>query len=92
MTATTTTGASLVNVVRSEWIRIWRPSIRYGGIGLMAGFAALISVFIYTSLADPSAAPGPGGGPTTAADSCHPPNGAPSLTALVGQHLSIDPK
>ena len=34
---------------RSEFIRIWRPAYFYGGFGLMAGFAALISVFIYTA-------------------------------------------
>lgn len=72
MTATTTaapnTSTGLINVVRSEWIRIWRPSFRYGGIGIMAGFAALISVFIYTSLDEPGAAVGPAGGGTTKAD------------------------
>jgi ABC-2 type transport system permease protein len=34
---------------RSEFIRIWRPAYFYGGFGAMAGFAALISVFIYTA-------------------------------------------
>jgi hypothetical protein len=34
---------------RSEFIRIWRPSYIYGGFGAMAGFSALISVFIYTA-------------------------------------------
>lgn len=33
----------------SELIRIWRPSFLFGGIGVMAGFAALISIFIFTS-------------------------------------------
>ena len=59
---------SLVNTVRSELIRIWRPSFLYAGIGIMAVFAVLISVFIYMSLADPGAAIGPGLGATTAAD------------------------
>jgi ABC-2 type transport system permease protein len=34
---------------RSELIRIWRPSFLFGGIGVMAGFAALVSIFIFTS-------------------------------------------
>ena len=34
---------------RSELIRVWRPSFLYGGIGVMAGFAALVSIFIFTS-------------------------------------------
>jgi ABC-2 type transport system permease protein len=34
---------------RSELIRIWRPSFLLGGIGAMAGFAALVSIFIFTS-------------------------------------------
>lgn len=61
----------LVNTVRSEWIRTWRPSFRYGGFGVLAFFSVLISYFIYSSLADPSAdagPQGPRGGPTTAAD------------------------
>ena len=33
---------------RSELIRIWRPRF-FGGIGLMAAFAGLVSVFIFTS-------------------------------------------
>jgi hypothetical protein len=34
---------------RSELIRIWRPSFLFGGIGVMSGFAALISFFIFTA-------------------------------------------
>jgi hypothetical protein len=34
---------------RSEFIRIWRPAFFYGGFGLMAAFAALVSIFIYTA-------------------------------------------
>lgn len=64
----------MIQVVRSEFIRIWRPSFRYGGIGVMAGFAALISVFIFTSLdsTTDTAAPGPGGAFATAADIAQP--------------------
>ena len=49
----------LINTIRSEWIRIWRPSFRYGGFGVLAFFSVLISYFIYSSLADRSAAAGP---------------------------------
>jgi hypothetical protein len=34
---------------RSELIRIWRPAFFIGGFGVMAGFAALVSIFIYTA-------------------------------------------
>ncbi len=44
----------MIQIVRSEFIRIWRPSFRYGGIGLMAGFAAMISIFIFTSANEPA--------------------------------------
>lgn len=63
----------MISVVRSELIRIWRPSFRYGGIGVMVAFAALISIFIFTSLddADVAAPRGPGGF-TTAQDISQP--------------------
>ncbi len=35
----------MMSVVRPELIRIWRLTFRYGGIGLMAGFVAVISVW-----------------------------------------------
>ena len=44
---------NMFNAVRSEWIRIWRPTFRYGAIGTLAVFAATISYFIYSSLLDP---------------------------------------
>jgi hypothetical protein len=34
---------------RSEFIRIWRPAFFIGGFCVMAGFAALVSIFIYTA-------------------------------------------
>ncbi|MFK7919858.1 MAG: hypothetical protein AB8G14_17415 [Ilumatobacter sp.] len=58
----------MTGIVRSEWIRIWRPSFRYGGIGVLAAFSVLISLFIYSSLSDASTNTGPGFGATTAAD------------------------
>jgi hypothetical protein len=42
---------------RSEFIRIWRPAYFYGGFGAMAGFAALISIFIYTAATTGPAVP-----------------------------------
>jgi hypothetical protein len=54
------------NVFRSELIRIWRPSFLFGGIGTMAGFAALVSIFIFTSaknapaISHPPVGQGPG--------------------------------
>jgi hypothetical protein len=54
------------DLLRSELIRIWRPSFLVGGIGTMAGFAALVSIFIFTSaknapaVTQPSIGQGPG--------------------------------
>lgn len=53
------------SVVRSELIRIWRPTFLLGGIGVMAAAAALVSVFIYTSAEDVPPTSGPTGGPST---------------------------
>jgi len=38
-----------MRVFRSEFIRIWRPAFFIGGFGVMAGFAALVSIFIFTA-------------------------------------------
>jgi ABC-2 type transport system permease protein len=62
----------MMSVVRSEFIRIWRPTFRYGGIGIMAGFAGMISVFIYMSLGSSDQVGPPGGGVTTVADIAQP--------------------
>jgi ABC-2 type transport system permease protein len=78
----------MMSVVRSELVRIWRPTFRYGGIGLMAGFAAMISVFIYTSLGDTEAAIPGGGGVTTAADIAQP-GGMLSAVGSVGSLAGI---
>ena len=59
---------NMVNAVRSEWIRIWRPTFRYGAIGTPAVFAATISYFIYSSLSDAGSAETRRPGATTAAD------------------------
>jgi hypothetical protein len=47
------------DAVRSELIRIWRPSFLFGGIGTMAGFAALVSIFIFTAAKNAPAVPQP---------------------------------
>ena len=59
---------NMFNAVRSEWIRIWRPTFRYGAIGTLAVFAATISYFIYSSLPDPGSAETRRPGATTTAD------------------------
>jgi ABC-2 type transport system permease protein len=78
----------MIPVVRSELIRIWRPTFRYGGIGLMTGFAAMISVFIYTSLGSTEARIPGGGGVTTAADIAQP-GGMLSALGSVGSLAGI---
>lgn len=54
----------MIRIVRSELIRIWRPSFQYGGIGAMAGFGAMISILIFTTATDaaPTAQAGRGRG------------------------------
>ena len=47
-----------MHTFRSELIRIWRPAF-FAGIGLMALFAALVSIFIFMSAEDPTAASPP---------------------------------
>jgi ABC-2 type transport system permease protein len=52
-----------MHTLRSELIRIWRPAF-FAGIGLMALSAAIVSIFIFTSAEDPTAAsPSAGEGP-----------------------------
>ena len=62
----------MIQIVRSEWIRIWRPSFRYGGIGAMAGFGALISVFVFTANDSAETTTGPGDGFGSAVDISQP--------------------
>jgi len=45
-----------MHAFRSELIRIWRPEF-YAGIGVMALFAALVSIFIFTSAEEARIAP-----------------------------------
>jgi ABC-type transport system involved in multi-copper enzyme maturation permease subunit len=47
---------------RSELIRIRRPAFLFGGIGLMAVFAGVVSIFIFTSAERAPAAPKAGQG------------------------------
>jgi ABC-2 type transport system permease protein len=51
------------NAFRSELIRIWRPSFLLGGVGVMAGFAAMVSIFIFTSAKTPTVSSPPALGP-----------------------------
>ena len=48
---------------RSELIRIRRPAFLLGGIGLIALFAGIVSIFIFTSAENAPAAPQAGQGP-----------------------------
>ena len=50
----------MIATIKSELIRIKRPSFMYGGWGIMAGFAALISFFVFESAADAAGRTGPG--------------------------------
>jgi ABC-2 type transport system permease protein len=79
----------MIPVVRSEFIRIWRPTLRYGGIGLMAGFAVMISVFIYTSLGSADQAMQPGGGPGVAVADVAQPGGMLAALGSVGSLAGI---
>ena len=60
---------------RSELIRIRRPAFLFGGIGLMAVFAGVVSIFIFTSAENAPAAPsqaGQGAGAYTVAEIASP--------------------
>ena len=60
---------------RSEFIRIWRPAFFIGGFGVMAGFAALVSIFIYTAAKSGTTLPptaGAGAGFATIGQIAHP--------------------
>lgn len=71
---------------RSELIRIWRPAFLYGGIGLLALFAALVSVFIFTSAKNSavgaSGPPGQGRGSITVAELASPGGFLTALSSL----------
>jgi hypothetical protein len=44
--------------IKSELIRLKRPSFIVGGIGLMAGFSALITVFVFAAAGTSGMGPG----------------------------------
>ena len=75
---------------RSELIRIRRPAFLFGGIGLMAVFAGLVSIFIFTSAEDAPAAPtqaGQGAGAYTVAEIASPGGfltALPTVSTLAG--------
>lgn len=79
----------MISVVRSEIVRIWRPTFRYGGIGAMAGFAVMISVFIYTSLDSASQAMPPGGAGTMTVADIAAPGGMLAALGSVGSLAGI---
>lgn len=53
----------MIATLKSELIRLRRPSFIYGGVGLMGLFAAMMTIFAFTTAGDATAAPGPGGLP-----------------------------
>lgn len=53
----------MIASLKSELIRLRRPSFIYGGVGLMALFAALMTTFAFSTAGTEEAAPGPGGLP-----------------------------
>ena len=75
---------------RSELIRIQRPAFLFGGIGLMALFAGIVSVFIFTSAESAPAAPpeaGQGPGAYTVAEIASPGGfltALPTVSTLAG--------
>ncbi len=75
---------------RSELIRIRRPAFLFGGIGLMALFAGLVSIFIFTSAENAPAAPpqaGQGPGAYTVAEIASPGGfltALPTVSTLAG--------
>ena len=75
---------------RSELIRIRRPAFLFGGIGLMAVFAGMVSIFIFTSAEDAPAAPpqaGQGPGAYTVAEIASPGGfltALPTVSTLAG--------
>ena len=63
----------LIGSVRSEWIKLGRRNVLFGGIGTILGFAMLLTIVGLTNAKDPdAAASGPpggfAGGDLTAAD------------------------
>ena len=50
----------MLQAVKSEAIRIARPSFLYGGLGLMVAFTALVSFFVFDSASSGGEAAGPG--------------------------------
>lgn len=42
----------MYGAIKSELIRIARPSFLYGGLGIIAGFASLVTIFVFTSAGD----------------------------------------
>jgi hypothetical protein len=76
---------------RSEFIRIWRPAFFYGGFGLTAAFAALVSIFVFTAAkSGPTvgAPPGQGGGFASVAQIASP-GGFLSALSVVSRPVGI---
>jgi ABC-2 type transport system permease protein len=57
----------MIAAIKSELIRLKRPSFIYGGVGLMGMFAALMTIFAFSTAGGDTTAPGPGGLPDLSA-------------------------
>lgn len=50
----------MLTAIKSELIRIMRPSFMYGGLGLIVGFSALLTAFVFSAAGDGDSDSGPG--------------------------------
>jgi ABC-2 type transport system permease protein len=50
----------MLTAIKSELIRIMRPSFLYGGLGLIVGFSAMLTAFVFSAAGDSTFGSGPG--------------------------------
>lgn len=50
----------MITAIKSELIRIMRPSFLYGGLGLIVGFSAMLTAFVFSAAGDSTSSAGPG--------------------------------
>lgn len=83
--------ARVPGVIRSEYIRLWRPSLRYVGLGLTGAFAVLTSAIMFWT-AEPeqdSAASGRPGGGATSVEALEAPGGFIGALGLLGDLVGL---
>ena len=92
-TIATRLGARVPGVIRSEYIRLWRPSLRYVGLGLTAAFAVLTSAIMFwtaESRDDSAASAGrPGGDPSLSIEALEDPGGFLGALGLLGDLVGL---